>query len=85
MISTVALVINAPTRTRVDPVAHDGMDAKIGAKKTAIKKQIPVTQDVRPVLPPSEMPAPLSTNAVTGETPKRAPIEAQMASTVCGS
>ena len=53
----------------------------MGAKKTAMKKQIPVTQDVRPVLPPSEMPAPLSTNAVTGGTPRQDPIEMLMAST----
>jgi hypothetical protein len=30
---------------------------------------------VRPVLPPSEMPAPDSMKAVTGERPKREPIE----------
>lgn len=83
LISVVALVISAPTMTRVQPVAQGGMDAKIGAKKTAMKKQKPVTQEVRPVFPPSEMPAPLSTKAVTGETPKRAPIETQIASTIC--
>ena len=82
LISVVALVIKAPTMTRVHPVAQGGMEAKMGAKKTAMKKQMPVTQDVRPVLPPSEIPAPLSTNAVTGETPKRAPMETQMASTI---
>lgn len=67
--------------TRVHPVAQGGMDAKMGAKKTAMKKQIPVTHEVRPVLPPSEIPAPLSTNAVTGETPNKEPIETQTAST----
>jgi hypothetical protein len=68
--------------TRVLPVAHGGIDAKIGAKKTAMKKQIPVIHDVSPVLPPSEIPAPLSTNAVTGGEPNRDPIEMQIASTV---
>ena len=58
------------------------MDAKMGAKKTAMKKQIPVTHEVRPVRPPSEMPAPLSTKAVTGGVPKREPIETQIASTI---
>jgi hypothetical protein len=57
------------------------MEAKIGAKKTEIKKQIPVVIAVIPVLPPSETPAPLSMNAVTGERPKRDPIEMPKATT----
>jgi hypothetical protein len=43
-----------PTMTRAPPVAHEGMEAKIGAKKTETKKANPVTQAVIPVLPPSE-------------------------------
>jgi hypothetical protein len=58
------------------------MEAKIGAKNTEMKKAMPVMQDVRPVLPPSEIPAPDSTNAVTGGLPKSAPIEMEMASTI---
>jgi hypothetical protein len=83
LISRVACIIMAPTITSVLPVAHGGIEAKIGAKKIAMKKQIPVTHDVNPVLPPSEIPAPLSTNAVTGGKPNREPIEILMASTIC--
>ena len=42
-----------PTTTRAPPVAHGGIDAKIGAKKTDTKKRRPVTTAVIPVLPPS--------------------------------
>lgn len=42
-----------PTMTSAPPVAHDGMDAKIGAKKTEMKNAKPVVMAVRPVLPPS--------------------------------
>jgi hypothetical protein len=75
LISLAALHIMAPTMTNVHPVAHGGIDAKIGAKKMEIKKQIPVVMAVMPVFPPSEIPAPDSMNAVTGESPKREPIE----------
>ena len=46
------------TMTSVLPVAHGGMDAKIGAKNMEIMKQKPVVIAVRPVLPPSAIPAP---------------------------
>lgn len=59
----------------VQPVAQGGMEAKIGAKKMEMKKQMPVVMAVRPVLPASEMPAPDSMKALTGERPKREPIE----------
>ena len=65
----------APTIISVQPVAQGGMEAKIGAKKIEMKKQIPVTTAVMPVLPPSEIPAPDSMKAVTGETPKRELME----------
>lgn len=52
----------------------------MGAKKTEIKKQRPVVMAVKPVLPPSAIPAPDSTNVVTGETPNNEPIEMQKAS-----
>lgn len=42
----------------VQPVAHGGIDAKIGAKKIEMKKHRPVTIAVRPVAPPSDIPAP---------------------------
>jgi hypothetical protein len=64
----------------VHPVAQGGMDAKIGAKKMDMRKQRPVVMAVRPVLPPSAMPAPLSMKAVTGEHPKSAAMEIHAAS-----
>jgi len=51
-------------------VARGGMDAKIGAKKMEMKNAIPVKMAVRPVLPPSEIPAPLFIYVVTGGDPK---------------
>jgi len=45
-----------------------------------MKKQMPQVIAVNPVLPPSAMPAPDSMKAVTGEQPRRAPIEMQKAS-----
>jgi hypothetical protein len=61
--------------TSVHPVAHGGIEAKIGAKNMHIKKQTPVVMAVRPVFPPSAIPAPDSMKAVTGDVPKSAPIE----------
>jgi hypothetical protein len=75
-----AIESESHTSIKVQPVAHGGMDAKIGAKNIEIKKQMPQTMAVKPVLPPSAMPAPDSMNAVTGEQPRRAPIEMQKAS-----
>src|SRR6266536_5654434 len=74
LISVQALAIIAPTRMSVQPVAQAGILAKIGAKKMLIKKHNPVVQAVRPVAPPSEIPAPDSMNAVTGGVPKSEPI-----------
>jgi hypothetical protein len=65
----------------VQPVAQGGIEAKIGEKKIDIKKQIPVVIAVRPVLPPSAIPAPDSIKAVTGEVPRSDPAERLIAST----
>jgi hypothetical protein len=46
------------TRIRVHPVAQGGIDAKIGAKNMETKKQRPQVMPVKPVFPPSAMPAP---------------------------
>ena len=46
-------IISDPTITRAPPVAHDGKEAKIGAKKTETKNIRPVTIAVMPVFPPS--------------------------------
>ena len=70
------------TRIRVHPVAQGGTDAKMGAKNREMKKQIPVVMAVKPVRPPSWMPEPDSTNAVTGEEPKSEPMEIAKASAV---
>lgn len=68
------------TNTKVHPVAHGGTLANMGAKKMESKKQMPVVIAVRPVLPPSEIPAPDSTKAETGESPNNEPMEIQSAS-----
>ena len=62
------------------PVAHGGIDAKMGAKNMDMRKQTPHVIAVKPVLPPSAIPAPLSMKAVTGEQPRSAPMEMQAAS-----
>jgi len=62
------------------PVAHGGIEAKIGAKNIEMRKQTPQVMAVSPVFPPSAIPAPLSMKAVTGEQPRSAPMEMQNAS-----
>src|SRR5579862_6214693 len=79
--SVTARAIIAPTNIRVQPVAQEGMLANMGAKKMEMKKHSPVMQAVIPVMPPSEMPAPDSTNAVTGGDPKSEPKLMPTAST----
>lgn len=61
--------------TNVHPVAHGGIEAKIGAKNREMRKHKPVVIAVRPVFPPSAMPAPDSIYAVTGDVPRMLPIE----------
>lgn len=68
------IAIKQPTIISVQPVAHGGIDENMGAKKTEMKKHRPVVIAVRPVLPPSEIPAPDSMKVVTGERPKMEPI-----------
>lgn len=41
--------------TSAPPVAYDGIDAKIGAKKMEMKNAKPAVMAVSPVFPPSEM------------------------------
>lgn len=64
----------------MQPVAQGGIDANIGAKKMDKRKQIPVVRAVSPVFPPSVIPAPDSMKAVTGDVPKRAPMDIEKAS-----
>ena len=68
------------TRIKVHPVAQGGILARIGAKNMEMRKQVPVVIAVRPVLPPTLIPAADSMNAVTGETPRREPRDIQIAS-----
>lgn len=68
------------TRIRVQPVAQGGILANMGAKKIDIRKQNPVVMAVSPVFPPSATPAPDSIKAVTGDTPRRDPIDMLRAS-----
>ena len=65
---------------KVQPVAHGGIDAKMGAKNMEMRKQTPQVIAVKPVLPPSATPAPDSMKAVTGEQPSSEPTEMQKAS-----
>jgi hypothetical protein len=69
-----------PTRIKVQPVAQGGILAKIGEKKIEKRKQRPVVMAVRPVRPPSAIPAPDSMKAVAGEQPKRELMLITMAS-----
>ena len=60
-------IMSDPTMTRALPVAHDGMEAKIGAKKTETKNIRPVTMAVMPVFPPSGV----SSISLMGEKDRR--------------
>jgi hypothetical protein len=80
LISTTFLIMSDPEMTKAPPVAQAGILAKIGAKKTEMKKQSPAAIPVRPVFPPSEIPVALSMKAVTGDVPNNAPIEMEKAS-----
>ena len=73
--------MSEPTMTSAPPVAQEGMDAKMGAKKTEMKNMKPVVIAVMPVRPPSAMPVADSMNAVTGDVPMSAPMEIENAST----
>ncbi len=67
-------IMSDPTITSAPPVAHPGIDAKIGAKNTDMKNARPVVMAVMPVFPPSTQHASepdfiyLSASAVTRTT-----------------
>ena len=72
--------IMQPTMIKAGAVAALGIaDTKV-ARNALNAKQIAVTTDVRPVLPPAPIPAALSTNVVVLDVPKMAPIEVAVAS-----
>lgn len=52
-VKTYLRIIIEPTMTSAPPVAQEGIDAKMGAKKTETKNMKPTTTAVIPVLPPS--------------------------------
>ena len=66
---------------RTGAVAAPGTARKNGARNSAIRKQMAVTNDVRPVRPPSPTPEALSTKVVMVLVPKHAPAVVPMAST----
>lgn len=72
-------IIMAPTITRTDPVAQDGMLLRIGAKKILIKNQKLVAMAVNPVFPPSAIPLADSikgkANSMSNEPPNRQCLE----------
>jgi len=49
-------IIMAPTTIKTDPVAHEGMLLRMGAKKMLTKNQKLVAMAVNPVFPPSAIP-----------------------------
>jgi hypothetical protein len=53
LIAKTPRIIIQPTRIKAPPVAQGGIDAKMGAKKSEMKKHIPVVMAVKPVRPPS--------------------------------
>ena len=54
------LHIKAPTMIKLPPVAHGGIDEKIGAKKMDRKKKNAMKTAVNPVRAPASTPAALS-------------------------
>src|SRR5690606_8132515 len=74
------LIIMAPITTRAGAVAADGIAPTTGAKTGASKNRIATTNAVRPVRPPSEIPAELSMYVVTVGVPKIAPAIVPMES-----
>lgn len=57
--------------TRAPPVAHDGKEAKIGAKKTDIRNIRPVVMAVMPVFPPSGASVSTSSRKKSGDVVKK--------------
>ena len=62
-----------PTYIRALAADADGINAKSGNKKIESKNNIAVTSDVKPVLPPAEIPVLLSTKVDIVLVPKIEP------------
>ena len=63
-------------------VAAPGITANRGIAKVASRNRHAVVNEVRPVLPPAETPAPDSTKVVTVEVPSIAPAQVATASEI---
>ena len=74
------LIISTPTQIRAVAVALLGMSWAMGLRNIASTKHIPVTKEVKPVLPPATTPEEDSTNVVTVEVPAIAPVQVAIAS-----
>ena len=74
-------IIITPTRISTGAVAALGIERKSGAKTSATRKHIAVTNAVSPLRPPSLTPVALSANVVTVLVPITAPRVVARAST----
>ena len=67
---------------RAPAVAADGMNANTGNRKIESKNNSDVVSAVIPVLPPAATPVPDSTNVVTVDVPRIAPVQVAMESDI---
>lgn len=72
-ILTTFFIISTPTYINALAAAAEGINANNGNKNIDTRNYIATTNAVRPVFPPAETPAPLSTNVVTVLVPSIAP------------
>ena len=73
-------IIKKPTMIKAGAVAKAGIVRNNGVRNKATKNKMPVTTLVKPVRPPSVIPAEDSTKVVIVEVPKTAPIVVPTAS-----
>jgi hypothetical protein len=71
-------IIKLPTRIKTEPVDHEGKLLRMGEKKMAMKNQKEVAIAVRPVLPPSEIPAADSERARKSEQAVRLAVHQKL-------
>src|SRR5699024_11420825 len=69
----ICIAINAPTIINAGAVISVVMTARIGEKNKAIAKQVAIITDVKPVLPPTAIPAEDSTLVAGVDVPSIAP------------
>ena len=73
LICLTSVAINAPTIISAGAVTSGVITDKMGEKNKAMEKQMAITIDVNPVLPPTATPAEDSTNDAVVEVPNIAP------------